>query len=131
MTINAATISRVASECEEITFTLLLDTGNPCKKIGVEELKALAANGHVCARWRGGRILSVQLIVPADVAFGRIGETVRHIRESLHSSAASQTTQQAGEHLPRHIKKHHAMHCSNWPTSTPNNYAGAVDGTAI
>jgi hypothetical protein len=131
-TINASSIQRVLADSDQITFALLLDSGAPCKPIGIEELRALSANGHVCARWRGGKILSVQLIVPADEAFGRLAQTARKVRESLHSSNASQTTQRAYEGLPQHIRKHHAAHCSAWGGVAPGVGRGRpVDARAV
>jgi hypothetical protein len=127
MTINAAGILRAVDNSGETVFSLLLDTQAPCKKIGIQELKALAVAGHVCARWRGGKIRSVQLIVPASVAFA---DATRIIRDSLHS-AANQTTERSADSLPPSLKRHHAAHCSTWPTFTSRNYAGPVDARSM
>jgi hypothetical protein len=127
MTINARGILRAVENSGETVFSLLLDTQAPCKKIGIQELKALAVAGHVCARWRGGKIRSVQLIVPASVAFA---DAIRVVQGSLRT-AASQTTERAADTLPPSLKRHHADHCSRWPTFTPQNYAGAVDARAM
>lgn len=127
MTINAAGILRAVENSGETVFSLLLDTQAPCKKIGIQELKALAVAGHVCARWRGGKIRSVQLIVPASVAFA---DAIRAVQDGLRT-AASQTTERSADSLPPSLKRHHAAHCSTWPTFTPRNYAGAVDARAM
>lgn len=112
MTINSATILKL-QQLGDTTFQLILPNGNPCKQIGIEELYALASAGHVCARWRGNRIRSVQLIVPADVAFRSLGETARIIKDILHNDA-NQTTERASEQLPGFVRRHHAGHCTGF-----------------
>jgi hypothetical protein len=125
MTINSAAILKL-QEVQETTFKLLLSNGDPCREIGVEELTALATAGHVCARWRGGRIRSVQLIVPADVAFRGLGETARLIKDLLHSDA-SRTTQRASSSLPSFVRRHHPARSTAFASSRQFAEGGFID----
>lgn len=111
MTINAASILRTLPLADEAVFSLLLEDGQPCKQVGIEELKILATAGHVCAKWRGGRIRYVQLVVAADVAFAEVRQIARRALGGS-TSAANQTTQRASESLPGFVKRHHAAHCT-------------------
>jgi hypothetical protein len=122
MTINAASILRAVSSSDETVFSLLLENSQPCKQIGIEELKMLATAGHVCAKWRGGRIRSVQLVVPSSVAFAEVRKTVR----SAFTSQASQTTERASQTLPSYVRRHHPAHCSAWAGMTPGFARGAA-----
>jgi len=126
MTINSVAILAALDAQLETRFKLLLTSGDPCREIGIEELRGLAASGHVCARWRGNRIRSVQLIVPAEVAFSSLGETVRRVRDVFHSDA-NNTTQRASDHLPRFIRRHHPGRCSAFGRQR----AGFVDANAV
>jgi hypothetical protein len=113
----------------ETVFQLIQEDGTDCRKIGVDELRALASLGHVCARWRGKTIRCVQLIIPTDEAFQSLGETVRKVRGALESSQASQTTQRASENMPGYFKRHHAAHCSSFAGA--RSWAGPVDARCV
>lgn len=127
MTINSASIlhaldRQMGTNIEpSTTFSLMLQNNAPCRKIGVEELRRLAMLGHVCARWRGNRILSVQLLVPADEAFADVRVLSRKVRDAFRNQA-NETTIRASETLPDHILQHHAEHCSSW-----SSMSGAAD----
>lgn len=112
MTLNARSVIRSLPELKDQTsFQLMTQANKPCCVIGVEELKRLADLGHICARWRAGRILSVQLLVPTAEA--SIGEITRRVRQALRSDA-SQTTVRAGDSLPSFIRDHHYPRCNSW-----------------
>jgi hypothetical protein len=133
MTINAMSILHALesqyADRGDTKFTLVFADGEPANMIDVKELRALAQAGQVCARWRGSRILSVQLIVPSSDALRTLGDATRKVRGALESSQASQTTRRASENMPGYFKAHHAAHCSSFAGA--RSWAGPVDARCV
>jgi hypothetical protein len=135
MTINSnAILSAIdkdyAAAPADTVFALRFANGGLAdSNLTLRDLRILAQRGQVCARWRGKKILSVELVVPASEALQSLGDVIRHVRGSLESSQASQTTRRASENMPGYFKAHHAAHCSSFAGA--RSWAGPVDARCV
>ena len=98
---------------EAITVSLRQMNGDPCREIGIEELKALAANEHVIGLGRRGKLLQIRLTVAPDQAFRELGETRIRVQDALHSEANITTIKESIPNSPK-ITQHHKAHCGAW-----------------
>jgi hypothetical protein len=88
--------------------------GEPCREIGITELIALAAEGHVVGLVGGrGRLRQIRLTVPPDQAFRGLGETRARVKDLFHSDA-NDTVRRSDPAIPKIHKEHHKQHCYAW-----------------
>lgn len=101
----------------DATFVSLREMdGTPCRPVTVEELKALAANGHVAGLVTGrGKLRQIRLTVPPNKAFDALGETGARIKGLQNSDASITTKEEELPNLPMPITQHHKQRCASWP----------------
>jgi hypothetical protein len=88
--------------------------GEACREIGIAELKALAAEGHVVGLVGGrGRLRQIRPMVPPDQAFRDLGETRARVKDLFHSDA-NDTVRRSDSAIPKIHKAHHKQHCDAW-----------------